>query len=34
MLEFEIPYILLIGETDGATGSMRFWQQKYWEKAG
>jgi hypothetical protein len=30
----KIPYILLIGETDGATGSMRFWQQKYWEKAG
>jgi hypothetical protein len=28
------PIICLIGEVDGATGSMKFWEQKYWEKAG
>jgi hypothetical protein len=32
--KLKVPYILLIGEVDGATGSYRFWEQKYWEKAG
>lgn len=29
-----VPIIVLIGEEDGATGSHRFWDEKYWEKAG
>ena len=29
-----IPYIILIGETDGACGTPKFWEQKYWEKVG
>jgi hypothetical protein len=32
--EERIPYIILIGETDGACGSLTFWQDKYWEKVG
>jgi hypothetical protein len=30
----KVPIIVLIGEEDGATGSKRFWDEKYWEKAG
>ncbi|RLI18081.1 hypothetical protein DRO54_10615 [Candidatus Bathyarchaeota archaeon] len=29
-----VPYIILIGETDGACGSERFWKEEYWKKAG
>ena len=32
--EMRVPYIILIGETDGACGSLRFWEEKYWRKVG
>ena len=32
--EIQVPYIILIGETDGACGSLAFWEEKYWEKVG
>jgi len=30
----KVPFIVLIGEENGATGSRRFWDERYWEKAG
>jgi hypothetical protein len=30
----KVPIIVLIGEEYGATGSKRFWDENYWEKAG
>jgi len=32
--EMRVPYIILIGETDGACGSLRFWEEKYWRRVG
>jgi hypothetical protein len=32
--ELNIPYIILIGEEDGACGSPTFWDEKYWKKVG
>lgn len=30
----KVPYIILIGEENGACGSEKFWETEYWKKAG